>query len=283
MTSAAAIFGALPIALGLGAGAGSRRPLGYAIVGGLIVSTLLTLYLVPAVFVVLERLRHRRKPVTRDDGGLVKAERPLVAAHMIALLALLLPASAIAQQDAPMVNLEDARARAAAVNREVVAARGDVDVANWERRSAIADLFTPRISASANYIRFSDPFFNFGTGAISPNATSATLDASYSLIGSGKFSGMKRSRAALASAHANETAAAFRVAFETDLAYFSVLAERELARVTSERLKRAQEQFGLARVRVVAGEAIATDSLQLLLEVNRARLAKLRRSEERRV
>ncbi|MGH7713783.1 MAG: efflux RND transporter permease subunit, partial [Gemmatimonadaceae bacterium] len=45
MTSVAAIFGALPIALGLGAGAGSRRPLGYAIIGGLIVSTLLTLYL----------------------------------------------------------------------------------------------------------------------------------------------------------------------------------------------------------------------------------------------
>ncbi len=60
MTSVAAIFGALPIALGLGAGAGSRRPLGYAIIGGLIVSTLLTLYLVPAVFVVFERVRSRR-------------------------------------------------------------------------------------------------------------------------------------------------------------------------------------------------------------------------------
>jgi multidrug efflux pump len=60
MTSVAAIIGALPIALGLGAGAGSRRPLGYAIVGGLIVSTLLTLYLVPAVFVVFERARARR-------------------------------------------------------------------------------------------------------------------------------------------------------------------------------------------------------------------------------
>jgi multidrug efflux pump len=60
MTSVAAIFGALPIALGVGAGAGSRRPLGYAIVGGLLVSTLLTLYLVPAVFVVFERMRRRR-------------------------------------------------------------------------------------------------------------------------------------------------------------------------------------------------------------------------------
>ena len=57
MTSVAAIFGALPIAFGVGAGAGSRRPLGYSIVGGLLLSTMLTLYLVPAVFVVFERLR----------------------------------------------------------------------------------------------------------------------------------------------------------------------------------------------------------------------------------
>ena len=60
MTSVAAVFGALPIALGLGAGAASRRPLGYAIIGGLTVSTLLTLFLVPAVFVVFERLRRTR-------------------------------------------------------------------------------------------------------------------------------------------------------------------------------------------------------------------------------
>ena len=59
MTSVAAIFGALPIALGLGAGAASRRPLGYAIIGGLVVSTVLTLFLVPAVFVVFERLRRK--------------------------------------------------------------------------------------------------------------------------------------------------------------------------------------------------------------------------------
>jgi multidrug efflux pump len=67
MTSVAAVFGALPIALGLGAGAGSRRPLGYAIIGGLIVSTLLTLYLVPAVFVVFERMRGQ--PVRHGARG----------------------------------------------------------------------------------------------------------------------------------------------------------------------------------------------------------------------
>jgi len=75
MTSVAAIFGALPIALGLGAGAGSRRPLGYAIIGGLSLSTLLTLFLVPAVFVVFERIRDRRKPATTST---IPIDRPLM-------------------------------------------------------------------------------------------------------------------------------------------------------------------------------------------------------------
>ena len=57
MTSVATIMGAMPIALGLGAGSASRRPLGYAIVGGMIFSTVLTLFLVPVVYVLLDGLR----------------------------------------------------------------------------------------------------------------------------------------------------------------------------------------------------------------------------------
>jgi multidrug efflux pump len=59
MTSVATIMGALPIALGLGAGATSRRPLGYAIVGGVLVSTVLTLFLVPVVYTLFDRARER--------------------------------------------------------------------------------------------------------------------------------------------------------------------------------------------------------------------------------
>ncbi len=61
MTSVATIMGAVPIALGTGAGATSRRPLGYAIVGGLAFSTLMTLFVVPVVWLLFERLHERRR------------------------------------------------------------------------------------------------------------------------------------------------------------------------------------------------------------------------------
>jgi HAE1 family hydrophobic/amphiphilic exporter-1 len=73
MTTMAALFGTLPIALGAGAGAESRRPLGVAVVGGLAFSQLVTLYLTPVIYTYFDRLqqrfgRRRAKPVPASDA-----------------------------------------------------------------------------------------------------------------------------------------------------------------------------------------------------------------------
>jgi HAE1 family hydrophobic/amphiphilic exporter-1 len=82
MTTFAAIFGALPIALGTGAGAELRQPLGISVVGGLILSQLLTLYITPVVYLYLDRidrvLKRRLEPQLQEVPG--HAERPAAVA-----------------------------------------------------------------------------------------------------------------------------------------------------------------------------------------------------------
>ena len=71
MTTFAALFGALPLAIGLGVGSELRRPLGIAIVGGLIVSQVLTLFTTPVVYLALERLRSWAMKSRHADPALV--------------------------------------------------------------------------------------------------------------------------------------------------------------------------------------------------------------------
>jgi multidrug efflux pump len=66
MTTMAALFGALPLALGTGTGSELRKPLGITIVGGLIVSQALTLYTTPVVYLTFDRLRLRMQGKHRD-------------------------------------------------------------------------------------------------------------------------------------------------------------------------------------------------------------------------
>ena len=62
MTTMAAMLGGLPLALGGGVGAELRKPLGITIVGGLILSQVLTLYTVPVIYLYFDKLAQRMKP-----------------------------------------------------------------------------------------------------------------------------------------------------------------------------------------------------------------------------
>jgi multidrug efflux pump len=73
MTTLAALFGAVPLALGTGMGSELRRPLGISIIGGLIVSQVLTLYTTPVIYLLMDTLRLRIQGWRGGGGQIAQA------------------------------------------------------------------------------------------------------------------------------------------------------------------------------------------------------------------
>src|SRR6266571_1369695 len=208
---------------------------------------------------------------------------------MLALLAVLQVAGAAADS-LPTVTLAEALRRATGLDPNYVAAVGQVDNAEWARRSAFAVLILPSITLGTD-VAWQNPktiFFaactSFTSCPQAPRQVTSQVTASYDVfLGGRKFSELSRSGAALDAAQANEVAARLTTAQRTESTYYAVLAGAELLRVAGERLQRAEQQLAVARARVVSGAAVQTDSLQLRLELTKARVGRLVRAAALRV
>ncbi len=188
-------------------------------------------------------------------------------------LALLAGISPVQDTTLRVVTLPEALRLSAAVDPNYVAAIGSVANAEWGRRAARLAFITPSVTALTQMTKFSTEIFNTGTNDLATQIVEARIQASYPLFrGGSKFAELSRSAAQLESANASEIEARFGVALLTESSYYQVVAERELSRVAQDRVRRATEQLGVARARVVSGAAVQSDSLQLMLELNRARL-----------
>jgi outer membrane protein len=192
------------------------------------------------------------------------------------MLALLLALQVAAPDSLPRVTLAEALQRAAQLDPNYVSALGQVDNAVWARRSAFSVFILPAVTLQADATHTNPPGFNFVTFTPEANAVTAQVTARYDLFTGGqKLAELSRSAAALEGAHAGELVARFATALLTESDYYAVLADRELARVAQDRLRRARQGLSVARARVQSGAAVQTDSLQFLLEQNRAQVAAL--------
>lgn len=202
--------------------------------------------------------------------------RAMGTAALLALTAAVAAPPASAQDAAepvPQVTLAEALARAARLDPDYVAALGQVGDATWLRRSTFAAFVLPSVQFSSTATRFSSEIFNVGTGESTNRSVDARLEARYDVFtGGAKWAEHARARAELESASANEREARFRTALLTEADYYDAWSEEELLEVARERVRRAEEQLEVARARVLSGAAVQSDSLQLLLELTRARV-----------
>jgi outer membrane protein TolC len=189
----------------------------------------------------------------------------------------------IAQDSTPRVTLNEALARASRLDPNYVAALGSVGTAEWGRRAALATFILPSLTVALDYTKYSVPFFNIGTGGLQSTSTTFQATARYEIFSVRKFAELSRSRAALDEAEAGSLEARFTAALLTESDFYDVLANQELARLSVERVRRADEAFQVARARVLSGAAVQTDSLELFLELTRSRVEQLRQESALRV
>ncbi len=204
---------------------------------------------------------------------------------MLTVLAALQLAAVQPPQDTlPRITLAEALDRAARLDPNYVAATRQISDAEWGRRAAITAFIVPAVSAQVTSTWYSVPAFNIGTLEQSSTIVDARLQGRLNLFdGLSKFNELTRTAADLEGARASQLEARFRTALLTESDYYDVIAQRELTRVATERVRRAEEQLAVARARVATGAAVQTDSLQLLLELTQARVALLRQAAQLKV
>src|SRR5690606_19275233 len=204
--------------------------------------------------------------------GRIDRARAVAGGQVIALLLLAATVGHGAAPDTiPVMTLSEALAAGVAVTPAYVTSVGALENAEWGRRAARLTFLLPTITTSASYQELSTSQFNIGIGSAASAFGVAAIDARYDLFTGGrKLYTARQASAEFDRAAAGELGARFLAALEVERDYYAVLGARELLEVARQRQVRADEQFALARARVVSGATVQSDSLQLLLERQRA-------------
>ncbi len=275
MTTLAMIFGMLPLALGLGQGAEMRAPLGRAVIGGLITSTVLTLLVVPVVYALFDDLAlfiHRRWAKANAleqeaHGHTGKAAAKATAATL--LLALLVPAPlASAAEPASsgrrVLTLSDALSIAAEKNRDVAKARA---YQSWVRGKYVEERAgaLPTVAATGSFGRSWDGTYAALTDGLFPSGQTvktAGVSLTQTLFAWGKVGAAVRA-AKDGIASAEDQLEHYRQAAARDVteAFHDVLLAKRIEAIAKETLEQRERQLGEAERRHTLGTVTDYDVL----------------------
>ncbi|MHB8764894.1 MAG: efflux RND transporter permease subunit [Deferrisomatales bacterium] len=283
MTTLAMVFGMLPLALALGAGAEMRAPMARAVIGGLVTSTVLTLFVVPVVYTLLDDLAAWARRLWAGEARAIPAEQPVrvvraaalalaaVAGHGLAATA----ARAAEPQDAAaprVLTLDEVVRLARERNRDIQAARelrAELEGRYTEERAAAL----PQVGLTASAARSRDG--SEGIPALTATGVRATL--SQALFTWGQVGAAIRA-AEVGLGTAEDRLRAARQAAERDAtaAYYDVLLARELHDLALRVQEQRERHFEEARKKLAAGVATEYDVLAAEVAAENARPEVLR-------
>lgn len=270
MTTLAMIFGMLPLALGLGAGAEMRAPMGRAVIGGLITSTLLTLLVVPVVYTLLDDIGAWLKQAWRSDHH--GKGQSLILVLAVAGSVVLMPVSSHAGETRSLT-LTDALKLAEAQNKDIRMAeayRKMVEGRYVEERSAAL----PKLSFGASVGRTQDDT----QAAISPMIPTVQkyyggeLFLNQPLFTWGQIgAAIRAAKIGLKTADDQMDLSRQAVTRDVSEAFYDALLARELHAIAVSNLEQKQRHFEEAKRKFDAGTATDYDVLSAEVQVANAR------------
>lgn len=262
MTSVSTILGIMPIAIGFGAGGESRRPMGVAAVGGLLLGTVLTLIIVPVIYTVFADWAARVRGKRHGAGA-------RVATAAVLLLAILTlagtarsaeePAEAVVVAPAPVYTLQRCIATALEGNFDILKARERIR----RRDGGVTEVrahFIPRLDAGGNFqSQGRDLAGNFGgpVGEDFPVSTESwqigieVTQAVYA--GGGNAAALERQKLLRAASAYDLEAAINTVLLEVRERYYTVLQARSQVGVQEQNVQLLEEELAYSRNRLEAG------------------------------
>ena len=270
MTTSAMIFGMLPLALAIGAGAEMRAPMARAVVGGLITSTLLTLLVVPVVYTVLDDLGSRIRRWWTGEVPVGKA-----VAGLILVAALVSVPHALAEgPPSDALTLEQALKIASEKNRDIqkaLAYRRWVKGKYLEERAAALPRFTADLHALREWDGSLKEFFR-GVFPLKMDTRVTEVGLSQALFTWGQVgAAIRAAREGMASAEDQLNLYRQAVIRDVSAAFYDVLLARELHTIALQNLSQKERHLDEARRKYALGTATDYDVLAAEVAVKNAR------------